>query len=303
MKALTAFLLVCAAPLLAVTTVEKTSLDSPAVVLNTAENMYSRPTSDADVVSQALLGTNIKILMTAKGPGGKEWCRIETPDTYKGWVLASSLRLLKPGDYPYASRGKIFVVISLLASAYREPDVTKHRPLAVAPISAVLEVRRQESERWLEVTLPSGIPAWMQSGDGELHEAPMSWPRLAPQALAALAKRFIGLPYLWGGMSPLGLDCSGFVQLIYKMGGIPILRDADIQFEGSDLLEVPRGSEAVGDLVFFGPAKDKITHVGMMVGDGEFISATTHEKPVVQVSPLKDPFWQRIYEGARRPAR
>ena len=62
--------------------------------------------------------------------------------------------------------------------------------------------------------------------------------------MVALSKRFIGLPYIWGGTSPLGLDCSGFVQLIYKMNGIPILRDADIQMTGSGLVEVAAGDES-----------------------------------------------------------
>ena len=114
-----------------------------------------------------------------------------------------------------------------------------------------------------------------------------------------MSKRFIGLPYLWGGTSPLGFDCSGFVQLIYKMGGIPILRDADIQFEGSGLVPVPAGDERAGDLVFF---EKNIGHVGMMINAEEFINATVHEKPVVQIPRLKDAYWQGIYQGARRPA-
>jgi cell wall-associated NlpC family hydrolase len=116
--------------------------------------------------------------------------------------------------------------------------------------------------------------------------------------MVALSKRFLGLPYLWGGTSPLGLDCSGFVQLIYKMGGISILRDADIQMEKSGLSPVAPGEETTGDLVFFGKG---IGHVGMMISADEFINATVHDKPVVQISRLKDPYWQKIYQGARRP--
>jgi|GEM_PF-113845 len=302
MKALTAFLLFCAAPLLALAAAGRTAAPAAGVVLSTAENMYSRPTAGSDVVSQALLGTNVRILRAAKNPDGGEWYNIETPDTYRGWIAASALRLIREGEWAYASRGKIFAVTALMAYVYAEPDVTARRPLTAAPISAVLEVRGRRNARWIEIMLPSGAPAWVQNGDGELRDAPMFWPRLAPEALIALAKRFVGLPYLWGGMSPLGLDCSGFAQLIYRMGGIPILRDADIQFEGSGLLDVPHGSEAVGDLVFFGPVKDKITHVGMIIGAGEFISATTHEKPVVQISQLADPYWRGLYRGARRPA-
>jgi len=270
------------------------------VVINSVENMYRRPTAASDVVSQAILGLNVKVLKTERNSDGEDWCSIETPDAYPGWIIGSALRLFKPGEKAYASAGRIFEVTALLANTYREPDVTKHRPVKLAPITTVLEVVGDKDERWAEVALPCGTRAWIQKGDGAFHEAPMAWPRRPAQEMVAQSKRFLGLPYLWGGTSPLGIDCSGFVQLIYKMAGMAILRDADIQFEGSGLIEVAAGDEAAGDLVFFGKAKNKIGHVGMMISADEFINATVHEKPVVQISRLKDPFWQAIYQGARR---
>jgi len=300
MRTYVALLLVVVVPLLTLSAAEKPAVPGPGVVNNTAENMHSRSSAMTDVVSQALLGTNVKVLKTERNSDGEDWYYVETPDTYKGWLIGPSLRFLKLGDKPYASQGRIFEVTALLANTYREPDVTKHKPVKVAPISSVLEVVRETDERWAEIVLPCGTKVWIQKGDGVFHEAPMVWPRRTPEEMVALSERFIGLPYLWGGTSPLGLDCSGFVQLIYKMGGIPILRDADIQFEGSGLAPVPAGDEAAGDLVFFGSAKNKIGHVGMMINREEFINATVHDKPVVQISRLKDAYWQKIYQGARR---
>ena len=269
-----------------------------AAVINSVENMHSRSTSSSDVVSQAILGTNVKLLKKERNSDGEDWCQVETPDTYKGWIISSALEFLKPGAKPYVSSGNIFVVTALLANTYREPDVTKHKPVKVAPISVILEVVEERDARWLQVNLPCGTKVWIQHGDGEVREAPMVWPRTSPEDMVALSKRFIGLPYCWGGTSPLGLDCSGFVQLVYKMGGRPILRDADIQFEGSGLVEVAAGEEMAGDLVFFGK---NIGHVGMMIDAEYFIDATTHEKPVVRIDRLKDAYWQKIYQGARRP--
>ena len=269
-----------------------------AAVINSVESMHRRSTSSSDVVSQAILGTNVKLLKKERNSDGEDWCQVETPDTYKGWIISSALEVLKPGAKPYVSSGNVFVVTALLANTYREPDVTKHKPVKVAPISAILEVVEERDARWLQVNLPCGTKVWIQHGDGEVREAPMVWPRTSPEDMVALSKRFIGLPYCWGGTSPLGLDCSGFVQLVYKMGGRPILRDADIQFEGSGLVEVAAGEEMAGDLVFFGK---NIGHVGMMIDAEYFIDATTHEKPVVRIDRLKDAYWQKIYQGARRP--
>jgi cell wall-associated NlpC family hydrolase len=298
MKAPTAILLLVLSSVPTISA-QKTVPDQ-AVVINAVENMHSRSTAASDVVSQAILGTNVKLLKKEGNSDGENWCQIETPDTYKGWIIASALEFLKPGDRPYASTGKVFVVSALLANTYREPDVTEHKPVKVAPIGAVLEVVGERNERWLEVKLPCGTKVWIQRGDGDVREAPWTWPRTSVEDMVALSKRFLGLPYTWGGTSSLGLDCSGFVQLVYGISGIPILRDADIQFEGSGLLEVAPGTEAAGDLVFFGSAKNKIGHVGMMIDAENFINATVHEKPVVQISRLKDAYWQKIYQGARR---
>ena len=272
-----------------------------AVVVHPVENMFSGPTDGVDVVSQALLGDNVTVLKREKNAAGEDWARIETPDTYQGWVIASSLRVLKPGDKLYARAGRVFVVTGLMANGYREPDVTAHKPVLTAPLSAVLEIAGEKNERWLEVLLPDGARAWIQKGDGEVHEAPWTWPRRPAVDMAALAKRLLGVPYLWGGTSPLGIDCSGLAQLVYKMNGVPILRDAGIQMTDSGLLEVPKGREQAGDLVFFGSALDDIGHVGMMIDGEYFINATVHETPCVRIDRLADKYWAKIYQAARRP--
>jgi len=299
-KTLIAAILIVLSPALACAAPQPES-PAAAVVVNTVENMHSGPSAETDVVSQALLGDNVKVLKSEKNPAGEDWHRIATPDTYEGWVTASSLRFLGTAAKPYAASGEVFVVSSLLANTYREPDVTKHKPVKVAPIGTVLEVVGEKGERWLEVNLPCNTRAWVQKGDGDLRDAPWSWPRRPVEDMIALSKRFIGLPYTWGGMSPLGLDCSGFAQLVYKLSGIPILRDAGIQMTDSGLLEVPKGQEKPGDLVFFGRALDRISHVGIMIEDGNFINATTSGAPIVQIDRLAEERWMKIYQGARRP--
>lgn len=273
--------------------------ETAAVVTGAVENMHRGSSADTDVVSQAILGTNVKLLQKERNAADEDWYEVETPDAYTGWIAAPALRVPDPGEAPYASSGPVFVVNSLLANTYREPDVTEHKPFKVAPISAVLEITGEEGERWLKVRLPCGAQAWIQRGDGDVREAPWAWPRRPVEDMVALAKRFLGLPYTWGGTSPLGLDCSGFVQLVYKMSGIGILRDADIQMEQSGLVPVPAGEERAGDLVFFG--RTGIGHVGMMIDAEYFINATTHETPTVRIDRLMDDYWRTIYRGARRP--
>ncbi len=280
----------------------KPPLPAPAVITANVANMHSAASAGTDVVSQALLGMNVQVLDKAPGAAGGTWYRIETPDAYQGWIDGRDIRLLKRDERPYAANGPVFVVSSLFANIYDEPDVTTHKPMAIAPISSVLVMVRRVDDRWFEIVLPDGGRGFIQNGDGLTGKAPFSWPRITAEATAELARRFLGLPYLWGGGSPLGLDCSGFVQLLYRMSGVPILRDAGIQMEGSGLLPVARGAERNGDLVFFGKAPDRISHVGLMINDREFIHATTYLKPVVQISALADAHWQGLLQAARRPA-
>lgn len=272
-----------------------------AVVLPVVADMHSRTSLEADVVSQAVLGTNVKILAEEKAPDGGTWYKVETPDTYTGFLPGASLRLLAEGERPYASAGLVFEVTSLFANVYATASVTERKPLLAAPLGARLEAGPLE-KRWSRAVLPDGRTGWFQAGDGTFVDAAAPRPRLGAEDIVDLAKKFLGLPYLWGGTSSYGLDCSGFVQLVYRLGGIPILRDADIQMEGSGLLPVAPGQERAVDLVFFGRRKDRISHVGMMIDAEFFIHATTNDRPVVQISRLRDAYWQGLYQAARRPA-
>jgi len=272
---------------------------SRGVVIKSVENMYRKASQVVDVVSQAIIGTNVKILKSEKTAEGEEWFLIETPDTYQGWVKSSSIRVYKEGEKLYGQEGNVFDVKTLVAYIYRNESVSDYEPLAFAPISACLEVGNC-GERWCEVNLPSGEKGWIQKGDGIARETGSKRKRLSPDEMIVLARRFLGLPYLWGGTTPLGFDCSGFSQLICRLSGIEILRDASIQFEKSGLLEVRKGKEKKGDLVFFGRSIDKIIHVGIMINKKEFIHSTPHVIPVIQISKLQDPYWMKIYQGARR---
>lgn len=274
------------------------------VVLTTVENMHSGPDATRDVVSQALLGQVVRVLETKAG-----FARIETPDRYQGWIAAGALF---PYDGPraprYARTGRVAEVTSLMANLYRDPSVTTARPKAQAPLGARLEVvpvpapgsgtPAEAEERWIAVRLPSGDSAYVQRGDVAVRDAADPRPRGTAADLVKTARRFLGAPYLWGGMSPLGVDCSGFVNQVYSVNGFDLLRDADIQHDDPRGRPVERADLRAGDLLFFGGKK--ITHVGMYVGDGRFIHSTTHLRPVVQESDLGDPYWTSLFRGARR---
>jgi gamma-D-glutamyl-L-lysine dipeptidyl-peptidase len=262
------------------------------VVVVPVANMYSAPTDKADVVSQALYGNNVTLLL-ARG----EWSRIQTSDRYKGWTPSRFLRIVQSGA-GYATSGTIVQVDSLFANIYHEPDVTRHKPVITIPFECRLEViadGKGENEGWLQVRLPDKRSEWIQSGDVISH--PM---RLSIPESVELAKRFLGLPYLWGGGSSFGFDCSGFTQMLLRARGVNMPRDADEQAEWSGLVPVERAKMEAGDLLFFGSGPKKITHTGMYIGDGQFIHDSTIGHPAVQISRLDDEPWKHLLVTSRR---
>jgi cell wall-associated NlpC family hydrolase len=259
-----------------------------AVVVAPVANMYSKPSLDADVVSQAIYGENVHLVEGTEG-----WARIRTPDDYAGWVPLAALR---PGP-PYAGAGRVAEVRSLFAHIYREPDVTKHAPLATVPFEARLEVvyEPKEDSKWAQVRLPDDRSGWVQTGDVAFDARPLTVPQLLE-----FSRRFLGLPYTWGGTSSFGYDCSGFMQMLARRRGALMPRDAQPQADWSGLETVERRNLKPGDLLYFGGSLKHVTHTGMYLGEGKFIDATTYQTPMVRIDNLADPHWAALLVAIRR---
>jgi hypothetical protein len=265
-----------------------------AVVIRPVANMYSKPSADVDVVSQAICSSHVGILEKQGA-----WFKIRTADDYTGWTAASNLRILQAGEKPYAASGRVGEVRNLFAHIYREPSVTKRAPLLTVPFETRLEITAEperEDGRWLQTRLPDGRFAWVQRGDLDFAPRKLSIPEMLE-----LSQRFLGLPYTWGGTSSFGYDCSGFTQMLCRRRGILMPRDAGPQCRWEGNRPVEKSELQPGDLLYFGPSPQKITHTGIYMGDGRFIHATTHLIPVIQISQLSDPHWTKLLVACRRP--
>lgn len=261
-----------------------------AVVVQPVANMYSKATTDADVVSQAIYSTNVAVLEQ-----DGSWLKVRTPDEYTGWVQGSAV--LK--TQPYAQSGRVAHVEALFANLYREPNITKHQPLLTVPFETRLEVVGEPKDgdtRWLQVRLPDDRSAMVQAGDVTIrphNNVPI------PE-LIEWSKRFVGLPYLWGGTSTYGYDCSGFVQMLCRRRGYSLPRDAAPQANWDGMMVVDKANLKPGDLLYFGSSAKHITHTGMYIGNGKFINATAHEHPIVQICNLGDEHWTKLLVAERR---
>ncbi|WP_163969813.1 C40 family peptidase [Oceanobacillus halotolerans] len=112
--------------------------------------------------------------------------------------------------------------------------------------------------------------------------------------LADVARSFIGTPYVWGGTSPSGFDCSGFIQYVFQSQGIKTPRTVSETWNFAEQISQP----SIGDLVFFETYKPGPSHMGVYIGDGKFVHAG--ESRGVEISELSESYWEQRYIGAGR---
>ncbi len=119
------------------------------------------------------------------------------------------------------------------------------------------------------------------------------------EQIVAFAKQFLGTPYVWAGSSPSGFDCSGFVSYVFKNFGYTVNRTAASMYTNG--VAVDKSELQIGDAVFFASSSESIGHVGIYIGDGEFIHSSSG-CGYVTISGLDESYYSRMYVGARRIA-
>lgn len=224
-----------------------------ATVLRGVVPLRAEPRSDSELVDEAHFGEVHTVLGERN-----EWRYVQGPDLYFGWCEAKHLTI------DTDTRGAVIGVPLAVVRAARSDDAEEIDVLAVG---TPFEVDENDSPymasagRWVhyeDITLVRDIP----------HRYP------TPDDIIATAESFLGVPYLWGGTSARGIDCSGLTQRVYRLNGVGLDRDADQQARGGRPVEVARP----GDLFFFGA--ERVTHTAIATGETTFIHAPQAGKQV-----------------------
>jgi cell wall-associated NlpC family hydrolase len=182
------------------------------------------------------------------------------------------------------------LILSSGAIARASTDYTHSAP-AVAPAAASMS---PDVAEWTS-RLVISAPRTERGGFGRFAGGILARTSKIAKMLTRSALRFLGTPYVFGGTSASGFDCSGFVQHVFAMVGISLPRTADAQYDvGKTVVGRPRP----GDLVFFQTYTEGPSHVGIYLGHGEFVQASSSRG--VMVSKLSESYWAARYLGAKR---
>ncbi|KON85730.1 peptidase [Sporosarcina globispora] len=245
------------------------------------------------VQSQVLYGEEVIVLEEKDG-----WAHVAVPSQssskdergYPGWI--PKVQLTQNEDWKLDS-GMVAVIQkkkAALCSNDRESEL-------VISYQTILPVLKEEIG-WIQVQIPGG-EGYLKPEDVQVYESIEAIRKGSGKDIIDAGEQFIGLPYLWGGMSGYGYDCSGFSYSMCKANGYLIPRDAHDQAEAGNPVEL----DAIepGDLLFFAyeEGKGKLHHVGIYYGDGKMLHSPNTGK-TIEIIDLKDTIYEKELCAARR---
>jgi gamma-D-glutamyl-L-lysine dipeptidyl-peptidase len=234
-------------------------------------NIRSKPAESAELVSQALLGTPVKIMKFEAG-----WYFIQTPDGYLGWAEELSLIPVDVNGLEKWRHSSRLLYMGNSGSVYSRPDMKS----IVSDIVLGCIIEREGGENGTaKVVFPDGRRGYIPEKEVVDFD---KWRReinCTQEGIMDIAGRLTGLPYLWGGTSSKGVDCSGFSKTVYFLNGIILQRDASQQALHGEFVDISNGYGNLrpGDLLFFGPkrnGKPRVTHVAIYIADNEYINSS-----------------------------
>ena len=221
-------------------------------------NVYEKPDFKSSVVTQALLGETLMVF----GEQGK-WLNIRQWDGYEGWIRNF---FVAEGAEAYVSCKTEIVIDDLFGAVYEDQNESSTVIRGIV-YGNVLKISEKENN-WYYVILPDGKLGWTNAVIKEEVGKDIR------TFLMTESKRFLGIPYVWGGKTPKGFDCSGFIQTIMRAGGIELPRDAQQQVQFYGFKEIELSDIQGGDLIFFSDEGGNVDHVALSLGESVFIHSS-----------------------------
>ncbi len=251
----------------------------------TSLNFRSAPSQSASIIDSLYDGYRVCILGVENG-----WASI-TCNGNPGYVSAEYLDVLDVMDVN--GGGAKVTASSLNVRSYPSTSSTVLTQIPQGAVATIDGVNRG----WYRVTY-NGVQGYISPDYVEVvpvTQTPQSTVTSVTSSIVDYAKQFIGTPYVYGGSSPSGFDCSGYTSYVYKQFGITLPRTSSSQY--NYVAKVSRNELKPGDLVFFGSGS--VGHVGMYIGNNQFIHSPSSGKTVC-IESMSSSYYTRNYIGAGR---
>ncbi len=235
-------------------------------------NLRKEPDHTSELVSQSLLGTPVHILKNMDS-----WFLIQTPDKYIAWTENSSLTPLNNAEMDRWKNSER--VIYIRNSGWIHKNASDESGVIGDLVAGCIMEKIGESRTYVKVELPDGRQGFVSVKEVVDFNEFRNHVQTNGEKVIKTARSMLGIPYLWGGSSTKGADCSGFVQTVYFLNGIILQRDASLQALHGIPVEISKDFKKLqeGDLLFFGTkegSKQHITHVAIYMGDNEYINSS-----------------------------
>lgn len=247
----------------------------------------------SEMVDQSIMGRVVRLLKK-KG----SWYLVQTHYGYIGWLSSSQFKRMAKRDVESWNEKPLLTVTALSGTVYSFPSLDSTPVYDVVLNATVAELERQK--KWSRVLLASGKEGYIKNSIVKKRKKLRFTNR---EALLKTAKSMMGIPYLWGGNSSKGSDCSGYTQTVFNSHGIQLPRDAyQIASVGSKVEPKEDFSNILpGDLIFFG-AKERVTHVAISLGGAEFIhqAGDVHINSFDENHPRFNAYRKRTIKGIQR---
>lgn len=261
-------------------------------------NLRYGPGYSNESATQTLMGMPVRILEKKGG-----WTRCITPEGYTAWVSSGSIQPMNSEEYnEWTAAPKLIVTTHY--TLFREAPVAGS-PVISDGVWGNIVRNEGKSGNSYKVILPNGRVAYVAANDVQEFDKWLGSRNPTAENILAVAKQFLGFPYMWGGTSVKAMDCSGFTKTAFYLNGVILERDASQQARTGADVDITEGFDNLraGDLLFFGSKateerKERITHVGIYIGNGEFIHSATS----VRINSLI-PDSVNYYEGSNRLVR
>ena len=266
------------------------------IVSVSAAYLYSSPDYESSIETQELMGSVVEVT-EADG----YWLKITTSQPYTAWTTDLTVVQLSDKELSEYLKAPKYIVVSNISAVYQTPE-TDSPQISDLVLGDILRISRADDGTPLEengrlgVILPDGRSGWTPAGDLAEEKAFIKRvKRLSPQERVQEVLRYAlsmnGVPYLWGGMTPKGLDCSGLTRLCYLMAGEKLPRNASQQvkcgkeiplnFDGQG--RVNPANLLPGDLLFFSKTPvGNVSHVAIYLGEGKMI----HSSQIVRINSI-----------------